>query len=110
MELTRNGNGRDHSSSFRSCDSDSIPEGNDETELLWAAIERLPTFRRLQTSLFDSCDRDDESRTEFEGKRVMTDVTELPAIERHLFIEKIIKNIEKDNLRFLKKLRERIDR
>ncbi|KAL6970177.1 drug-responsive transcription factor pdr3 [Sarracenia purpurea var. burkii] len=85
-------------------DWDSVPEGNtnEEDELKWAAIQRLPTFRRLRTSLFDSGN--------LEGKRVMTDVTKLPALERHLFIEKMIKNIEKDNLRFLQKLRDRIDR
>ncbi|KAL6966392.1 drug-responsive transcription factor pdr3, partial [Sarracenia purpurea var. burkii] len=109
MEQTSNctyGSGRNiesiehhqHASSSRSIGLDSTREGNEEEELQWAAIQRLPTFKRLRTSLFD-----------LEGKRVMTDVTELPALERHLFIEKIIKNIEKDNLRFLQKLRERID-
>ncbi|KAL6957000.1 drug-responsive transcription factor pdr3, partial [Sarracenia purpurea var. burkii] len=87
-----------HASSSRSIDLDSTTEGNEEEELKWAAIERLPTFSRLRTSLFD-----------LEGKKVMTDVTKLSALERHLFIEKMIKNVEKDNLRFLQKLRDRID-
>ncbi|KAL6970173.1 drug-responsive transcription factor pdr3 [Sarracenia purpurea var. burkii] len=110
MELTSNctyGSGRNietvedhqHASSSRSIDLDSTTEGNEEEELKWAAIERLPTFSRLRTSLFD-----------LEGKKVMTDVTKLSALERHLFIEKMIKNVEKDNLRFLQKLRDRIDR
>ncbi|KAL6953886.1 hypothetical protein U1Q18_045063 [Sarracenia purpurea var. burkii] len=121
MELTSNDSGRniesveDHQrapSSFRSSDldSNSTAEGNEEDELQWAAIQRLPTFRRLRTSLFDINGGDGKETAEFEGKRVMTDVTELSALERHLFIEKMIKNIEKDNLRFLQKLRDRIDR
>ncbi|KAL6953888.1 hypothetical protein U1Q18_045065 [Sarracenia purpurea var. burkii] len=99
-----------HASSFRSSDLDSTAEGTEEEELQWAAIQRLPTYRRLRTSLFDIKGGDENKSAEFEGKRVMTDVTELSALERHLFIEKMIKNIEKDNLRFLQKLRDRIDR
>uniref|UniRef100_A0A5B6Z2Y3 Putative pleiotropic drug resistance protein 3-like n=1 Tax=Davidia involucrata TaxID=16924 RepID=A0A5B6Z2Y3_DAVIN len=98
-----------HTSSFKSSHSDSIREEDEELELQWAAIERLPTFKRLRTSLFDSNHHDNGSRTELEGKRV-TDVTKLGALERRLFIEKLIKHIENDNLRLLQKLRERIDR
>lgn len=49
------------------------------------------------------------SGKESEGKNV-TDVTKLGAVEKHLFIEKLIKHIEHDNLRLLQKLRDRIDR
>ncbi|ONI04160.1 hypothetical protein PRUPE_6G306100 [Prunus persica] len=73
----------------------------------WAAIERLPTFERLKSSLFDQ--GEDENEADGEGKRVV-DVTKLRALERHLFIEKLIKHIENDNLRLLRKIRNRIDR
>ncbi|KAF6154956.1 hypothetical protein GIB67_018393 [Kingdonia uniflora] len=88
-------------SSFRSTSS-VRNEGNEESDLQWAAIERLPTFEKLRTSLFDN-------QGDVKGKRVI-DVTKLQPVERRMFIEKLIKQIEKDNLRLLQKLRERIDR
>ncbi|XP_058201487.1 pleiotropic drug resistance protein 3-like [Rhododendron vialii] len=97
-----------HASSFQSSHSDSITKEDEELELQWAAIERLPAFKQLRTSLFDS-EHSNGSRTGSEGKRVI-DVTKLGALERHVFIEKIIKHIEKDNLLLLQKLRERIER
>ncbi|XP_061995123.1 pleiotropic drug resistance protein 3-like [Rosa rugosa] len=115
MELTQVK--RDVHSSFRhqassfGAGSDSIKEEDEEAQLQWAAIERLPTFRRLRTSLFDLGDSENgkTSGEECAGKKVV-DVTKLGADERHLFIEKIIKHIEHDNLRLLQKMRERIDR
>uniref|UniRef100_A0A2N9GFS1 ABC transporter domain-containing protein n=1 Tax=Fagus sylvatica TaxID=28930 RepID=A0A2N9GFS1_FAGSY len=77
-----------HSSFTFSSDKDDVADH--EYALQWAPIERLPAFERLRTSLFD---KDDEK-----GKRVI-DVTKLGALERHIFIEKLIKNIEDDNLR-----------
>ncbi|KAK4595262.1 hypothetical protein RGQ29_013623 [Quercus rubra] len=76
--------------------------------LQWAAIERLPTFERLRSSLFDE-DGDDVGANDTKEKRV-TDVTKLGAQERHVFIEKLIKHIEHDNLRLLRKIRKRIDK
>lgn len=89
---------------FASTDS-IIEEEDEEAQLQWAAIERLPTLRRLRTSLFDL----DQEGREPEGIR-MVDVTKLEAAERNLFIEKLIKHIERDNLRLLQKIRERTDR
>jgi hypothetical protein len=48
-------------------------------------------------------------RTDNKEKRV-TDVTKLGPEERHLFIERLIKDIEQDNLGLLRKIRNRIDR
>ncbi|OWM75461.1 ABC transporter G family member 37-like [Punica granatum] len=105
-----------HASSFRSNRSDterSLPaEGrvDDEVELQWAAIERLPTFRRLRTSLFDDGKvSGSQNNPDVAGKRVM-DVTKLGGIERHMFVENLLKRVEDDNLRLLQKLKERIDR
>lgn len=97
--------------SFRRSFSSARREGDDddEYELKWAAIERLDTFDRLRTSLFDhpidAIDGDGEKR-----EKRATDVTKLGALERRLFIENLIKHIENDNLRLLQKQRERIDR
>lgn len=80
---------------------------DDELPLQWAAIDRLPTFKRVTSSLFD--ENIDGDEVGVRGKRVV-DVTELGGPERHLFIEKLIKNIESDNLRLLQKLRKRMDK
>jgi hypothetical protein len=79
----------------------------DQYVLQWAAIGRLPTYDRLRSSLFDK-DDDDTGATDNNGKKVI-DVTKLGALERHVFIEKLIKHIENDNLRLLRKIRNRID-
>ncbi|GLT32734.1 hypothetical protein SLA2020_073790 [Shorea laevis] len=65
----------------------------------WAVIERLPTFERLRSSLFDKD----------KGKEVI-DVTMLGDLERHTFVERLIKHIENDNLKLLRKIRARIDK
>lgn len=78
-----------------------------EYDLQWAAIERLPTFERLRSSLFDN--NGDVGGADNKGKRVI-DVTKLGAQERHLFIEKLIKHIEHDNLHLLRKIKNRIDK
>ena len=103
-------------SSFRSSASglSSTKGGDDDDDadavyaLQWAAIERLPTFERLRSSLFDE-DGDDVGANDTKEKRVI-DVTKLGAQERQVFIEKLIKHIEHDNLRLLRKIRNRIDK
>ncbi|XP_019254763.1 PREDICTED: pleiotropic drug resistance protein 3-like [Nicotiana attenuata] len=74
--------------------------------LAWAAIERLPTFDRLRSSVFEEINGD-----EVNGKSTrVADVTKLGALERHAFTEKMIKHIEHDNLQLLRKIRKRIDK
>ncbi|GKU91189.1 hypothetical protein SLEP1_g5094 [Rubroshorea leprosula] len=65
----------------------------------WSAIERLPIFEGLRSSLFDN-DR---------GKQVI-DITKLGSLERHIFVEKLIKHIQNDNLQSLRNIRTRIDK
>jgi hypothetical protein len=98
---------REAASSFRRSvgGGDEEQRNEEEEELKWAAIERLPTYDRLKTSLFfrNSIDKDSLGR-------VPVDVGRLGAVERRLFIESLIKHIEKDNLRLLQNQRRRIDR
>ena len=99
-------------SSFRSDREGSFEEkrsdkNDDEVELQWAAIERLPTLKRLRTSLFDNKDL---NGSELEKGMSMIDVTKLGDLGRRVFIEKLVKNIEEDNRRLLQKLKERINR
>ncbi|CAH8387142.1 unnamed protein product [Eruca vesicaria subsp. sativa] len=90
--------------SFRSNSSRNEHEDEAEHALQWAEIQRLPSFKRLRSSLVDEEGNDVEK-----GKRVV-DVTKLGATERHVMIEKLIKHIENDNLKLLEKIRRRIDR
>ncbi|CAK9326771.1 unnamed protein product [Citrullus colocynthis] len=100
---------RQQNSSFRSSSTMAVEEEDKRDTVdasLWAAVERLPTFERLRSSLFD----DDVGGVEVEendGRRVV-DVTKLGDVERHLFIQKLIKHIENDNLKLFTKIKERI--
>ncbi|KAL3515880.1 hypothetical protein ACH5RR_022782 [Cinchona calisaya] len=79
---------------------------DEESALKWTAIERLPTIRRIKSSLFDE---NIGSESENKRKRVI-DVTKIDAPERYLFIEKLIRHVEQDNLRLLQKIRKRMDK
>lgn len=89
-------------------DSDA-DENDDEYELQWAAVQRLPTFERITKALFDELQDGSAEHGNVKGKRVV-DLKRIGADERHLLIEKLIKHVEHDNLRLLQKLRKRIDK
>lgn len=94
--------GSSSSSSFRE-ESRSM---EDETELQWAAIERLPTYTRLRTCLMDNGLLNGQQ----DQTLVDVDVTKLKALQRRVFIEKLITKIEDDNRRLLLKLKDRIQK
>ncbi|GAB4835610.1 hypothetical protein Ancab_000518 [Ancistrocladus abbreviatus] len=98
---------RQHNSSFRSNSSLSSSKDALDEEYIqqWAKIERLPTYNRSRVCLFD--EYEDHSSV-VKGKRVI-EVSQLGALDRHLFMEKLIKQIERDNRRILQKLIKRID-
>ncbi|KOM25783.1 hypothetical protein LR48_Vigan187s002300 [Vigna angularis] len=73
---------------------------DDEEALKWAAIERLPTYLRIQRSILNSED----------GKGREVDIKQLGLTERKIIVERLVKIAEEDNERFLLKLRERMDR
>ncbi|XP_024032997.1 pleiotropic drug resistance protein 2 isoform X2 [Morus notabilis] len=77
---------------------------DDEEELRWAAIERLPTYDRLRKGML---------RHVLENGRVVhdeVDVTKLEMPERKKLMESILGLVEEDNEKFLQRLRERTDR
>ncbi|KAJ0964795.1 hypothetical protein J5N97_025933 [Dioscorea zingiberensis] len=84
---------------------------DDEEELRWAALEKLPTYDRLRTGILkkvlDVGDGDAGGRS-YELKEV--DLRKMGVNERQEFIERVFKVPEEDNELFLKKLRNRIDR
>lgn len=93
---------RRHTASFRSSTASLRDDEVDEQDLQWADIERLPTFERLRSSLFDEYG-------DGAGRQVV-DVTKIGAPERRMFVEKLIKHIENDNLRLLQKIIKRMDK
>lgn len=99
---------RYHASSFRTNSTSLENNTDDEYVKQWAEINRLPTYKRLRSSLVDDYS-DEGDRFNAKGKRII-DVSTIGALERHMFIEKLIKHIENDNLRLLHKLRKRINK
>ena len=95
--------------SMRSTSDDHQLTENGEDAIESAKIERLPTFDRLKSSLFNK--ENVEENFEIDGKRKkMIDVTKLESLERHVFINKLIKHVANDNLRLLQRIRNRVDR
>ncbi|XP_059667475.1 pleiotropic drug resistance protein 2-like [Cornus florida] len=77
---------------------------DDEEELRWAAIERLPTYDRLRKGML---------RQVLDNGRVVhdeVDVTKLGMQDKKLLMESILNVVEEDNDKFLRRLRDRTDR
>ncbi|TQE12215.1 hypothetical protein C1H46_002140 [Malus baccata] len=77
----------------------------DEEALTWAAIEKLPTYDRLRTSIIKSL-----GETEHQGVHKQVDVLQLDMDDRQNFIQRVFKVAEEDNETFLKKFRSRLDK
>ncbi|XP_027104789.1 pleiotropic drug resistance protein 2 [Coffea arabica] len=77
---------------------------DDEEELKWAAIERLPTYDRLRKGMLKQV-LDDGTVV-----REEVDVANLGMQDRKQLMESILKVVEEDNERFLQRLRDRTDR
>lgn len=76
----------------------------DEEELRWAALERLPTYDRLRKGMLKQIlDNGNVSYEEI-------DITNLGFQEKKQLMESILKVVEEDNEKFLLRLRDRIDR
>ncbi|XP_068637695.1 ABC transporter G family member 42-like [Aristolochia californica] len=81
---------------------------DDEEALRWAALEKLPTYDRLRTSILKSYVETETSKDQLIHKEV--DVRKLNVDERQEFIERMFRVAEEDNEKFLRKFRERIDK
>ncbi|KAG4972536.1 hypothetical protein JHK85_038957 [Glycine max] len=85
----------------------------DEEALKWAAIERLPTYDRLRTSILQTFveaghDHADARPSTLQHREV--DVRKLDVNERQEFIDRIFKVAEEDNEKYLRKFRNRLDK
>ncbi|RRT65453.1 hypothetical protein B296_00016870 [Ensete ventricosum] len=63
---------------------------DDENELIWAAVERLPTFERARTSVFDHWDGGDNGSGE---QNKMKDLIKVPGVKTHKAKIHILKDI-----------------
>lgn len=80
---------------------------DDEEALRWAALEKLPTYDRLRTSIITQT-LEENNKMGVEYRQV--DVRKLGFMERKAFIDRIFKVADEDNEKFLRNLRNRIDR
>lgn len=85
---------------FFSRSSHEVKEGDDEEALLWAAIEKLPTYRRLERGIL----------TEEKGQSRDIDIKNLGLVEKRNLLDRLVRIAEEDNEKFLLKLKERIER
>nr|XP_043615513.1 ABC transporter G family member 35-like [Erigeron canadensis] len=86
----------------------------DEEALRWAALEKLPTYDRLRTTIMKSyMTEDDDDHHNYQKQNVMhkeIDVRKLDPNDKQQFIDRIFKVAEEDNEKFLMKFRNRIDK
>ncbi|GLJ26511.1 hypothetical protein SUGI_0512680 [Cryptomeria japonica] len=87
----------DRSETVFSASSASRNRLDDEDSLKWAAIEKLPTYDRLRTSILK----------DIHGE---VDVTDIQLDSRQKVLDRLVKVAEEDNERFLHRQRRRIDR
>ncbi|TKY48211.1 ABC transporter G family member 35 [Spatholobus suberectus] len=81
----------------------------DEEALRWAAIEKLPTYDRLRTSILQTYAEGDHARPDTLQHREV-DVRKLGVNERQEFIDRIFRVAEEDNEKYLRKFRNRIEK
>ena len=95
---------KNNSSVWRNSGADvfsrSSRDEDDEEALIWAAIEKLPTYNRLRKGLLLG----------LEGEASEVDINNLGLEERRNLVERLVKIAEEDNEKFLLKLKNRIDR
>ncbi|KAJ4705159.1 Pleiotropic drug resistance ABC transporter [Melia azedarach] len=79
-------------------------EEDDEDELKWAAIERLPTYDRLRKGILT------QALESGEVVKREIDITKLATQDKKQLKESILNAVEEDNEKFLRRLRDRTNR
>ncbi|KAL3825129.1 hypothetical protein ACJIZ3_021158 [Penstemon smallii] len=75
-------------------------DGDDEEALRWAALERLPTYRRVRRGIF----------RDMVGESKEIDVHKLQAQQQRIVLERLINSVEDDWEKFFFRLRRRFER
>jgi ABC-type multidrug transport system fused ATPase/permease subunit len=73
---------------------------DDEEALRWAAVERLPTYDRVRTSVFQKAS----------GSMKQVDVRDLTPMEKHELLERLMRNEGDTSNDLLVKMRKRLDK
>ncbi|KAJ9553698.1 hypothetical protein OSB04_017743 [Centaurea solstitialis] len=104
------------SASIREAFSGGVPGGDaferlgqqedDEDELKWAAIERLPTYERSKREMLEQVTNDNN----YGGNAGGNGMVVLGHQDKKELMESVLRVVEQDNESFLRRLRERIDR
>ncbi|KAF4350681.1 hypothetical protein G4B88_015405 [Cannabis sativa] len=76
-----------------------IENWEDEEALRWAALERLPTYKRVRRGIFK----------DVVGDTKEVDVSELESSEQKLLLERLVNAVEDDPDRFFDRMRRRFD-
>ncbi|WOL15670.1 hypothetical protein Cni_G24451 [Canna indica] len=95
---------RDPSDAFRR--TSAAGDGDDEENLKWAALEKLPTYDRMRKGILQQVAENGGGVSSCSE----VDIHRLGLQDRKRLLEKIFRVVEEDNERFLKRLRDRIDR
>ena len=74
---------------------------DDEEALKWAAVERLPTYDRVRTSVFHDVST---------GSVKQVDVRQLTPLETNELLNKLMAEAQDENNVFLQKMRKRLDK
>ena len=74
-------------------------DGEDEEELRWAALERLPTYTRVRRGIFKN----------MVGDHMEIEVTELQAQEQKLVLDRLVTSVDDDPERFFRRMRSRFE-
>ncbi|KAI9109476.1 hypothetical protein K1719_019530 [Acacia pycnantha] len=82
----------------------------DEEALKWAAIEKLPTYDRLRTSIFQTYGDEEQGGGGAQVMHKEVDVRKLDMNERQQIIDRIFRVAEEDNEKYLRKFRNRIEK
>lgn len=90
---------RNHASGVEAF-STSAREEDDEEALKWAALEKLPTYNRMRKGILTSAS----------GKANEIDITSLGFEGRKELVDRLLKDTEEGNEKFLLKLKNRVDR
>jgi len=88
------------SNPFEAASAAGSSRGDDEEELKWAALEKLPTYNRLRTSVF-------QKET---GSLSHIDVKDLSTLDFNRLLQKIHNVADEESEQLLHKVRERLDR
>ncbi|KAL2516260.1 ABC transporter G family member 29 [Forsythia ovata] len=81
----------------------------EEDALTWAAIDKLPTYSRMRTSIFQLMVEGENNERQIPHKKLV-DVSKLDANMRKEFVATNFQVPEEDNEKFLKKMKDRMDK